>query len=70
MLDLIGQRYGKLPSEILESGDTLDMIISITALEYEVWREKKRSNGQTPTHHSVEELQSRIDRANEISGQK
>lgn len=70
MLDLIGQRYGKLPSEILESGDTLDMVITIAGLEYEKWREKKRAKGHTPTHHSVEELQGRIARANANSGQK
>lgn len=70
MLDLMGQRFGKLPSEILESGDTLDMVITVTALEYEKWRESKRAKGHTPTHHSVEELQARISRANAHSGQK
>lgn len=70
MLDLMGQRFGKLPSEILESGDTLDMVITVTGLEYEKWREKKQAKGHTPTHHSQEELQARIARANAHSGQK
>ena len=70
MLDLMGQRYGKLPSEILESGDTIDLIICTTALEYEQWREKKRSNNTVPTHMSQAEMQRRIDQANEISRQK
>jgi len=70
MLDLIAQRYGTLPSKVLESGDTIDMIICTTALEYEVWKQKKLSNGQTPTHHSQEYLQARIDAAHGTSGQK
>jgi len=70
MLDLMGKRYGKLPSEVLKSGDTIDMIICTTALEYEQWREKKQKNNTVPTHHSQAELQKRIDQANEISGQK
>jgi hypothetical protein len=70
MLDLMGQRYGKLPSEVLASGDTMDMIIAITALEYEKWAQKKKSQGKVPTHMSQEEMQARIDRANAKSGQK
>jgi len=70
MLDLIAQRYGTLPSKVLESGDTLDMILCITALEYDVWKQKKLGNGQIPTHHSQEYLQARIDAAHGNSGQK
>ena len=70
MLDLMGQRYGKMPSEILESGDTLDMVICVTALEYEAWREKKRSNNTVPVHKSQSELQAMVEAVNEISRQK
>lgn len=70
MLDLMGQRYGKMPSEILESGDTLDMVICVTALEYEAWRQKKRAGNTVPTHKSQEELQAMMEAVNEISGQK
>jgi len=68
-LDLMGQRYSKLPSEILRSGDTMDLQIALTAIEYERWRELKVSKGHTPTHHSQEHLQAMIDRAqNGVSG--
>lgn len=60
-LDLMAQRYSKLPSEILESGDTLDLRIALTAMEYETWRDRKINKGHTPTHHSQEYLQQRID---------
>lgn len=60
-LDLMGQRYSKLPSEILRSGDTWDLQIALTAIEYERWRQDKQSKGHTPTHHSQDQLQSMID---------
>lgn len=60
-LDLMAKRYSKLPSEILRSGDTLDLKIALTAMEYETWRDRKINKGHTPTHHSQEYLQERID---------
>lgn len=60
MLDLMAQRYGVLPSQVLKFGDTVDMITAITSLEYEAWKQNKKSKGHTPTHHSQEELQARI----------
>jgi hypothetical protein len=57
----MAKRYSKLPSEILGSGDTLDLRIAMTAMEYETWRERKTQKGHTPTHHSQEYLQERID---------
>jgi hypothetical protein len=60
MLDLMAQRYGVLPSQVLKFGDTVDMITAITSLEYEAWKQKKQSKGHTPTHHSQDELQARI----------
>lgn len=60
LLDLVGKRYGVLPSKVLEFGDTLDLAVTITSLEYEAWRAKKAERGHTPTHHSQEELMARI----------
>lgn len=61
MLDALGQRYGQLPSAVLESGDTLDIQILLTSIEYESWRQEKIKNGQTPTHHSQSELLARLE---------
>jgi hypothetical protein len=60
LLDLIGKRYGVLPSKVLESGDTLDIAVVITSLEHEAWKEKKQTKGHIPTHHSQDELKQRI----------
>jgi len=70
MLDLMGKRYSKLPSEIMEFGDTLDMVTCITALEYEQWVERKRANNQVPVHMTQAEMQARIDAVNANSGKK
>lgn len=67
-LDLLGQRYSKLPSELMEAGDTFDLQVALTAIEYQNWREKTRANGQTPVHHSQEYLQARIDSVRAMNG--
>lgn len=59
-MDLVGKRYGVLPSKVVEFGDTLDLVVTITSLEYEAWRQKKSEKGHTPTHHSQAELMARI----------
>ena len=40
MVDFICQRYGCLPSEFVETGDTLDIQTSIIAVGYESWIKK------------------------------
>jgi hypothetical protein len=46
-LDLLAVRYGKLPSEILSQGSTLDLQIFDIARSYEKMRENK-VNGVMP----------------------
>lgn len=41
MLDALGERYGKLPSELLESASTFDLQIYDIAVSYRNWLEKK-----------------------------
>ncbi len=41
MLDALGERYGKLPSELLESASTFDLQIYDKAVSYRNWLEKK-----------------------------
>lgn len=46
-LDLLAERYGKLPSEILSQGSTLDLQVFDIARSYEKMRENK-VNGVMP----------------------
>jgi len=41
MLDALGERYGKLPSELIESASTFDLQIYDIAVSYRNWLEKK-----------------------------
>ena len=42
MLDFVAQRYGVLPSVLLDSGSSLDVMISGVAMEYQVEQQKKQ----------------------------
>jgi hypothetical protein len=54
-LDTLGERYGRLPSEVLAQGSTLDIYIMDAALTYRDYQQKK-SQGQYAGDHTVEEL--------------
>tara|TARA_R110000803_G_scaffold4020_3_gene13776 strand:+ start:9362 stop:9571 length:210 start_codon:yes stop_codon:yes gene_type:complete len=57
MLDSLGQRYGKLPSEVLEHGTTFDLQIYDTAVSYTNWLDKKASTNDPSELYSKEELE-------------
>ena len=46
-LDRVGQRYGKLPSEVLRDGSTLDIMVMDISITYEKMRQD-RANGLLP----------------------
>ncbi len=49
LIDTLGERYGKLPSEIIRQANTLDVFIADTAIGYRnAQQEKAMNNGQTP----------------------
>lgn len=48
-IDTLGKRYGLLPSEILNRGDTFDLFIMDAALTFEQYHHKKAmNNGKDP----------------------
>lgn len=54
-LDTLGERYGRLPSEVLARGSTLDIYIMDAALTYRDYQQKK-SSGQYAGQHTTDEL--------------
>lgn len=45
-LDFVAKRYGKLPSEVLESGSSIDLQIANLAVAYENYLHKKHSDAK------------------------
>jgi len=41
MIDALGERYGKLPSEVLDKASTFDLQVYDIAVSYRNWLEKK-----------------------------
>jgi len=44
MIDALGERYGKLPSEVLDKGSTFDLQVYDIAVSYRNWLEKKATS--------------------------
>ena len=64
-LDFIAKRYSKLPSEVIESGSSIDLQIANLAIEYESYLTKKAQNskdGGITSDLSQEEMQAMLDR--------
>jgi hypothetical protein len=55
-LDTLGERYGRLPSEVLAQGSTLDIYIMDAAITYRDYQQKK-SEGKYTDQHTNGELQ-------------
>jgi hypothetical protein len=64
-IDSLGKRYGLLPSEVLERGNTFDLYIMDAALTFEQYHHKKSmNNGKVPTDaYSTEQLMAINDRS-------
>jgi len=63
-LDFIAKRYGKLPSEVLKQGNTIDITASEIAVEYESYWKNKES-GKPTQQHSQADLQAMVNRVKE-----
>ena len=62
-MDFVAKRYGKLPSEIIESGSSIDLQIAQMAIAYENWLSKKhkdKSDGKISNDLTPEEMQSML----------
>ena len=44
LLDAMAERYGILPSKLLQEADTFDLMVMDVALTYRQYKEGKRSN--------------------------
>lgn len=58
-VDAMAKRYGKLPSEILATASTLDLVVLDAALTYENYLQEKQSKGSgtlNPPQVKEEEL--------------
>jgi hypothetical protein len=44
MFDVMGRRYSKLPSEILRTADSFDLMVMDVASTYEQYLDAKRNN--------------------------
>lgn len=60
LIDTLGERYGKLPSEVIRQANTFDVFVADTAISYRnKQQEKAMNNGVEPvdtTKFSEEEL--------------
>jgi len=64
MLDAMADRYGILPSKLLQEADTFDLMVMDVALTYRHYKESKHS--QQPTDDSVydqEDLLKKLEKA-------
>jgi hypothetical protein len=66
-LDTLGERYGRLPSEILASGSTLDIAIMDAALSYHNYQHQ-RSQGKYALDLTNDELQEIVNRSRRRPG--
>lgn len=73
MLDFLAKRYGKLPSEVMKFGDSLDMRCAVVSTGYESYLNKKEQNNESdnPTHgYSKQQLQEMINKVRARNGSK
>lgn len=63
MLDSMAQRYGKLPSELLRSADTVDLHVFDLSIAYQEYARIKAETGREPPPKlSQQQLQAMMDR--------
>lgn len=58
-VDFVAKRYGCLPSQVLKSGDSIDIKIAALAVAYEnylVKKEKNKADGKITPDLSVDEM--------------
>lgn len=65
-MDFVSKRYGKLPSETLESGSTVDIQVALIGQQYENYvtkRAQRIAKGEETDHNlSQDALQAMVDR--------
>lgn len=59
MLDALGERYGMLPSELLDRASTFDLWVYDSAISW-INSQNDRSNGN-PQNYNVDDLRKRME---------
>jgi hypothetical protein len=64
-LDFVSKRYGMLPSQVLKSGSSMDVVCAQLGVQYENYlnqRAMDRANGKNTVDHnlSVEQMQAML----------
>ena len=62
LVDAMGKRYGKLPSEIFKSADTFDLMVMDVAVTYEQHLNNKHNKKVDQSMYDVDALKSRMDK--------
>jgi len=64
LFDILGRRYGKLPSELLQTADSFDLMVFDVAQTYEEYLNKKNSKngsvGDMVDQKDLEEYYKRV----------
>ena len=63
MLDAMGRRYGKLPSEMFLVADTFDLMVFDVALTYEKMLSDKQNKRVDSSMFDQEQLQDRLEKS-------
>jgi len=58
----MGERYGKLPSEILRSGTTTDLFVFDTAAAYRMEKQRAANGTKEPAKLSTDELLKKMEK--------
>lgn len=70
-VDFVAQRYGCLPSQVLKSGDSIDIKIAAFAVQHESYlakKEKNKAEGKITPELSVDEMKAMIQRVRTRNG--
>lgn len=63
MLDFVAQRYGCLPSAVLEQADHVDVFVAMTAAREQArWQEEARTGKKTPEVPPINTLEQMLER--------
>jgi len=57
MIDALGERYGQLPSEVLDKGSTFDLQVYDIAVSYRNWIEKKATSKDPNDMYNANDLE-------------
>lgn len=71
-VDFVAKRYGCLPSQVLQSGDSIDIKIAAFAVQHESYlanKEKDKADGKITPDLSVDEMQAMIQRVRTRHGE-